>query len=92
MPWLTWSSLLLLLLPVASSGATALGSALLGENPGAVRLIEEALSAARLHEVIFEKEKGVEAVILSASYSGDHALVERLLREGHSPNTGERRT
>lgn len=39
--------------------------------------------------MIFEKEKGVEAVILSASYSGDHLLVERLLREGHSPNTGD---
>lgn len=72
---------------VASSGATALGSAILGGNPGAVRLIEEAVSEARLHEVIFEKEQGVEAVILSASYSGDHSLVERLLREGHSANT-----
>lgn len=72
---------------VASSGATALGSALLGEHPEAIRLIEGALSAARLHEVIFEKEKGVEAIILSASYSGDHLLVDRLLREGHSPNT-----
>lgn len=72
---------------VASTGATALGSAILGKHETAIRLIEEALSAARLHELIFEEEKGVEAVILSASYSGDHVLVERLLREGHSPNT-----
>mmetsp|Transcript_17903 Transcript_17903/g.29940 ORF Transcript_17903/g.29940 Transcript_17903/m.29940 type:complete len:352 (+) Transcript_17903:33-1088(+) len=72
---------------VASSGATALGSAKLGGFPEAVRLIEDALNAARLHEIIYENEKGVEAVILSASFAGDHALVERLLRDGHSPNT-----
>jgi hypothetical protein len=75
------------LLRVTSSGATALGAAKLGGFVEAVRVVEEALSAERLHELIYEKEKGVEAVILSAAYSGDHVLVERLLREGHAPNT-----
>ena len=72
---------------VAKTGATALGSAKLGGNQQAMRLIEEAVSIAKLHEVIFEKESGIEAIILSASHSGDYMLVERLLKEGHSPNT-----
>lgn len=75
------------ILLVASSGATALGSAKLGGSAAAVKLVEETLSAARLHEVIFEQEQGIEAVILAASFAGDHLLVQRLLREGHSPNT-----
>jgi ankyrin repeat protein len=72
---------------VTKSGATVLGSARLGGSPAALRLVEEALSSSKLHEELFEKEAGVEAVILSASFSGDAMLVHRLLRGGHSANT-----
>eukprot|EP00603_Paraphysomonas_imperforata_P001962 CAMPEP_0114428894 /NCGR_PEP_ID=MMETSP0103-20121206/9185_1 /TAXON_ID=37642 ORGANISM="Paraphysomonas imperforata, Strain PA2" /NCGR_SAMPLE_ID=MMETSP0103 /ASSEMBLY_ACC=CAM_ASM_000201 /LENGTH=514 /DNA_ID=CAMNT_0001598173 /DNA_START=60 /DNA_END=1604 /DNA_ORIENTATION=- len=71
---------------VSHNGATALGCAKLGGFMGAVDAIDAALRTDKLNEIFCDKS-GREAVILSASHTGDVPLVEKLLLAGHSPNT-----
>lgn len=71
---------------VSKNGATALGCAKLGGFQAAISLVNDALHSNRLTE-IFCDQRGVEAVVLSASHTSNVPLLERLLRDGHDPNT-----
>lgn len=71
---------------VSNNGATALGCAKLGGFVNAVDAIQTALQTDKLNEIFCDKS-GREAVILSASHTSDVSLVEKLLLDGHSPNT-----
>ena len=68
------------------NGATALGCAHLGGFDHAIKLIEDSLHDSKLNE-IFRDKNGIEAVLLSAAHDGNAPLVEKLLKNGHDPNT-----